>query len=139
MSTEHTAMDDELTTAAMTIILHAGDARTAVRRAYEALAQGDREAVEKALARAKDEIRDAHRAQTDLIQAEAGGARHTLTLLFSHAQDTLMTVNSEVITAGHLLAIFDLLEARLAAVEARLEMRRALDEHAAGLPGGSKG
>jgi PTS system cellobiose-specific IIA component len=110
-------MDDELTTTAMTIILHAGDARSAIRKLYEAVSRGDRAAAEAALGTARDEIRQAHQAQTDLIQAEAGGAQHTLTLLFSHAQDTLMTINSEVITAGNLLAVFDAFDRRIAALE----------------------
>lgn len=117
MSTEGITMDDELTTTAMTIILHAGDARSAVRKVYEALTAGDRDAAEEALATARDEIRQAHQAQTDLIQAEAGGAQHTITLLFSHAQDTLMTINSEVVTAGNLLAVFEALDRRITALE----------------------
>lgn len=112
-------MDEELTATAMTIILHAGDARSAIRKVYEALAGGDREAAEAALAIARDEIRQAHQAQTDLIQAEAAGAQHTITLLFSHAQDTLMTINSEVITAGNLLAVFETLDRRITALETR--------------------
>jgi PTS system cellobiose-specific IIA component len=121
MSTEGTIMDDELTTTAMTIILHAGDARSAVRKAYEALAAGDRKAAETALTTARDEVRQAHQAQTDLIQAEAAGAQHTITLLFSHAQDTLMTINSEVITAGNLLAVFRSLDNRLSRLETNHE------------------
>lgn len=117
MSTEGITMDDELTTTAMTIILHAGDARSAVRKVYEALTAGDRDAAEESLATARDEIRQAHQAQTDLIQAEAGGAQHTITLLFSHAQDTLMTINSEVVTAGNLLAVFEALDRRITALE----------------------
>jgi PTS system cellobiose-specific IIA component len=112
-------MDEELTATAMTIILHAGDARSALRRVYEALAGGDREAAQSALTLARDEIRQAHQAQTDLIQAEAAGAQHTITLLFSHAQDTLMTINSEVVTAGNLLAVFDALDTRITALETR--------------------
>lgn len=119
MSTEG-IMDDELTTTAMTIIIHAGDARAAVRKVYEALAAGDAEAADAALTTARDEIRQAHQAQTDVIQAEAGGAQHTLTLLFSHAQDTLMTINSEVITAGNLLNVFASFAGRLATLEAKV-------------------
>ena len=111
--------DADLTTTAMTIILHAGDARSAVRKVYEALATGQRPDADTALTLARDEIRQAHRAQTDVIQAEAAGAQHTLTLLFTHAQDTLMTVNSEVITAGNLLAVFDAIDQRLVALESR--------------------
>ncbi|MGC3995532.1 MAG: PTS lactose/cellobiose transporter subunit IIA [Propionicimonas sp.] len=111
-------MDDDLTTTAMTIILHAGDARSSVRKAYEALAAGDQEAATAALAVARDEIKQAHQAQTEVIQAEAAGAGRALTLLFSHAQDTLMTINSEVITANNLFAVFGAFERRLAALEA---------------------
>lgn len=120
MTEEGTTVDDVLTSTAMEIILHAGDARAAVRTVYEALAVGDLDSARTALATARGEVRQAHLAQTDLIQAEAGGAGLTLTLLFSHAQDTLMTVNSEVITAGHLIGVFDSVEARLAALERRL-------------------
>jgi len=111
-------MDDDLTKTAMTIILHAGDARSFVRRAYEALAAGDRVSATAELAAARDEIKQAHQAQTEVIQAEAAGARHTPTLLFGHAQDTLMTVNSEVITAGNLFAVLEAVDRRLAALEA---------------------
>ena len=71
------------------------------------------------LATAQGEIKKAHQAQTEVIQAEASGAELTLTLLFSHAQDTLMTINSEVITAGNLLAVFEGFDRRLAALEAK--------------------
>ena len=54
MSTEGSIMDEELTTTAMTIILHAGDARSAIRRVYEALAGGDRDAAEASLATARN-------------------------------------------------------------------------------------
>lgn len=110
-------MNDELTQAAMEIILHAGDARGDVRRAYEALAANDGDRAASALEQARTRVRQAHRAQTALIQAEAGGTTHTLTLLFSHAQDTLMTINSEVITAGNLVAVFAALDVRLTALE----------------------
>jgi len=119
MSTEELTMDDQLTTTAMTIILCAGDARSAVRKAYDALAAGNREVAVQQMATAQDAIKKAHQAQTEVIQAEAGGAELTLTLLFSHAQDTLMTINSEVITAGNLLAVFDSFDRRLAALEAK--------------------
>ena len=119
MSIEGITMDDELTRTAMTIILHAGDARSAIRKAYDALATGDRPAAEAALATARTEIRKAHRAQTGLLQDEARGARHSVTLLFSHAQDTLMTINSEVVTAANVITVFDSLDRRITALEAQ--------------------
>jgi PTS system cellobiose-specific IIA component len=105
---------------AMTIILHAGDARLAVRRAYECLANGDRAAADAELETARARILAAHKAQTDVIQDEARGAEHRITVLFSHAQDTLMTIKSEVVTAGNILGVVDALDRRLSAVEDRL-------------------
>lgn len=117
MSTEDLEMDETLTMTAMQIILHAGEARSAVRKVYRALAEGDRAGADRELETARGEIKQSHMAQTELIQAEARGEQHTMTLLFSHAQDSLMTINSEVITAGNLLAVFDSIEGRLAKLE----------------------
>lgn len=117
MSAEETTETEDMNQVAMSIILHAGDARAEIRRFYEALAGGDRDQVQSFMDNARKEITEAHRAQTKLIQSEARGVKHTMSLLFSHAQDTLMTINSEIITAVNLLAVFDQLDRRLSALE----------------------
>lgn len=91
---------------AMTIILHAGDARNACMSALNALAEDDFETAEINLTIAQQEITKAHKAQTDEIQEEAAGEKESeYSLLFTHAQDTLMTVMSEINIAKSLLKI----------------------------------
>jgi len=117
-------MDDDkheaLQQTAMQMILHAGDARVSLRAAYEAIADQDFAKAREVLAQAKADITLAHKAQTQLIQAEARGVRHDASLLFNHAQDTLMTVNSEWVTATNLLGVFQALVTRIESVEAQV-------------------
>ena len=48
------------------------------------------------LKEADEAIKKAHNAQTDVIQDECRGNPTELSLLFMHAQDTVMTIISEV-------------------------------------------
>jgi cellobiose-specific phosphotransferase system component IIA len=118
---------DALNQVAMQIILHAGDARALLRTTYESLAAQDFVKAQEVLAAAKADITKAHKAQTELIQAEARGERHAPTLLFNHAQDTLMTINSEWVTASNLLGVVQAFSTRIDEVVARLD--RAEAEH----------
>lgn len=113
---------------AMQMILHAGDARVSLRAVYEAIAELDFTKTGEVLARAKADITRAHKAQTELIQAEARGVRHDASLLFNHAQDTLMTVNSEWVTATNLLNVFQALSTRITAVEALVVKDEGVDD-----------
>ena len=119
---------DELHHTAMKIILHAGDARVSLRTGYEAIAAQDFAKAQEVFADAKADITRAHKAQTELIQAEARGERQELSLLFNHAQDTLMTVNSEWVTATNLLNVFQALINRLDTIDALLRGQEADDE-----------
>jgi PTS system cellobiose-specific IIA component len=65
-------------------------------------------------------VREAHTIHTDCIQASAAGEPLPYSMLFTHAQDTLMTVNSEFRLVRKLAAVFAALDARLAAVESHL-------------------
>jgi PTS system cellobiose-specific IIA component len=89
-------MDDELTKDAMQIILHAGDARNEATYAIDACLQGNQVEADKHMEQALDDIKQAHNTQTSLISAEAAGNGPKLSLLFIHAQDTLMTIMSEI-------------------------------------------
>ena len=85
-------MDNEkLVQVAMNVIMHAGDARDYIRKAGTKLSALDLELLKKASA----ELVEAHKAQTSVLQNEAEGDSVPMTVLFSHAQDTLMTVESE--------------------------------------------
>lgn len=80
----------------MEIILHAGNARKFASKAMLALRDEHYKEAEELLDEAKESIKKAHIAQTEVIQAEARGEQHEPTLLFTHAQDTLMTIMSEL-------------------------------------------
>ena len=51
----------------------------------------------------------AHNAQTEVIQGEARGEKTELCLLFIHAQDTLMTIMSELNMAGEMIQMYKLI------------------------------
>ena len=108
---------DKVTQDAMQIILHAGDARVEVKRAYELVAAGDVAGAREALAAADEKIVAAHHIQTEDIQAAIRGEKQDYSLLFAHAQDTLMTIYSEIIVAKQLVNVFDSYERRLSALE----------------------
>ena len=80
---------------AMNVIMHAGDARDYIRKAGTKLSALDLDGVEELLKKASAELIEAHKAQTSVLQNEAEGDSVPMTVLFSHAQDTLMTVESE--------------------------------------------
>jgi len=99
-------MDEERVQAAMQIIMHAGDARVCCMKALDCVAESDYEGAEANLADAQGKIAEAHHIQTDAIQAEVGGAKGEYSLLFAHAQDTLMTIYSEINMTKKIIQIF---------------------------------
>lgn len=91
---------------AMEVILHAGDGRIKVDEALEKMAIFDFEYADKLLKEAKEKIVHAHSAQTKVIQAQVSGEEFEYSLLFIHAQDTLMTINTELRMTQKMKAIF---------------------------------
>lgn len=89
-------MSEKMVNIAMEIILNAGDARTHAVNAMKSELAGDPNAANQSLLKAKESIKNAHNAQTGVICEEAAGGTTELSLLFIHAQDTVMTINSEV-------------------------------------------
>lgn len=87
---------NELVTIAMQIILHAGDARNLVKEALTLAKQFDFETAEEKFKKAEEAMVLAHKSQTEIIQSEASGHNYQFSLLFAHAQDTLMTIQSEL-------------------------------------------
>ncbi len=73
------------------IINYGGTAKGLAYEALEAAQQGDYEKAEQLLKEADENLVQAHRIQTELIQAEARGEHHEVSVLFVHAQDHLMT------------------------------------------------
>lgn len=102
---------EELNTAAMQIILYAGNSRNMINEALQSSENNaDRDVIDAKMKEAKDEITKAHKIQTDMIQSTIEDDELQTTLLFTHAQDTLMTIYSELNMANHMIKMFRMLE-----------------------------
>lgn len=112
-------MKENIVQAAMSIILNAGDARVDCKQALDAIAEGNFDKAEQKLKESNKKITIAHKVQTDAIQDETRGEESEYSLLFAHAQDTLMTIYSEINIAKQMLKIFKVYETRLQALEAK--------------------
>ena len=67
---------------------------------------------DKLLKEAKQEILQAHNAQTKVIQAQVSGEQFEYSLLFVHAQDTVMTITTELRMVQKMEPIFKALYQR---------------------------
>lgn len=105
--------DSPLVPVAMDIILHAGDAREKATAALKHAKKYEFQAAADCLEEAKKLITKAHCAQTDVIQGEVRGEEHDINLLFIHAQDTLMTIKSEVKLTAELIEMFEIISKKL--------------------------
>lgn len=116
MEKEYTMIEEveenELIPVAMQIILHAGSGRTKAQEAIKCAKNLDFEGAREALQAAKDNILLAHKSQTTVIQNEAAGKSYAPCLLFTHAQDHLMTIQSEVNLTRDLVSLFEVAMAK---------------------------
>jgi PTS system cellobiose-specific IIA component len=110
-------IDEKTAKNAMQIILHAGDARVHCMNALKAIELSDFNKAKEEMKRANDEIVKAHHIQTNSISAETQGEAGEYSVLFAHAQDTLMTIYSEINIAKRMIKIFEAYDARLAKLE----------------------
>ena len=95
----------DIPTVAMGVIINAGDGRVCIDKAMDSLAELDLDAAEEYLRQADEKILAAHRAQTEMIQREAAGEKVEFSILFVHAQDTLMTIAAELHMAKKMLPV----------------------------------
>jgi len=110
-------VETDLSPVAMEIIIAAGDGRKLAFDAVDAAAEGDFDRARELLSEAHKHVQHAHRIHTDQIQAEASGSEFPYSVLFSHAQDTLMTVNTEYRVLKKTVAVFERLDARIGRLE----------------------
>ena len=89
------------------ILIQAGNARKFVEESLNYIATFEFDIARNDLEKARQEIIAAHHAQTDLITAEARGDHLEISLLLTHAQDTLMIAMSQLQIAKHLLSMFE--------------------------------
>ncbi len=97
---------------AMQIILHAGNARLHAADALASAKKNDFENAEELMKKAEEEIVLAHKAQTEVIQNEMSGQGYDYSLLFTHAQDTLMTIKSELTFSKELIDVLKIIDER---------------------------
>ncbi len=112
----------------MKIILHAGNARTHCMNALKLIEQVDFQQAKGEMKLANEEIVKAHHIQTNAIQDETQGMTGEYSVLFAHAQDTLMTVYSEINLTKRLLRIFSTYGNRLKILEDKLLEDKGVDE-----------
>lgn len=103
MDTNHI---DALNQSSMNIILHAGNARDFYNEALDSAETGQLNSCEELLKKASEEINEAHRIQTRLIQEAIEQEHPDMTVLFIHAQDTLMTVDSEFRIVNRIMNLY---------------------------------
>lgn len=114
-------MDEEVVQSAMAIIMNAGDARVFCKEALNAIEVQDFDLAKEKMKAAHKKIAEAHKIQTDAIQGETRGEKKEYSLLFAHAQDTLMTVYSEINIAKQMIKIFESWEQRFKEMEQKIK------------------
>lgn len=82
---------EELYNLSFQLILHSGNARSFAMEAIYDSKDLHFELAQEKLSEADREFSQAHHFQTQLIQAEAGGADFDIPIILIHAQDHLMT------------------------------------------------
>jgi PTS system cellobiose-specific IIA component len=102
---------------AMQMILHSGNARELIMSSLEDMAEFSFSEADEKLQKAYESITAAHVHQTEVIQKEACGEPFGYSILFSHAQDTVMTINSEYQIAKKLLKMQKAIDLRIRALE----------------------
>lgn len=90
----------------MKLIVESGEAKSAAFEAIHAARKGEFKQAEERLKFAGTHLMEAHHRQTALIQQEATGERHEVSLLMVHAQDHLMTAMVVRDLAQEFLALY---------------------------------
>lgn len=112
-------MEEKLVKQSMDIIMHAGDARLKCTEALKKLEYFEILGAKESIKEALKLIQMAHQIQTDSIQGEMRGEAMDHSLLFTHAQDTLMTVYSEINITKRLISLTESIDARFKKMEER--------------------
>lgn len=84
-------MNEEAQIVAFDIILHSGLARTTIHEAFKLMRENKNSEAELKLKEANEELLQAHKSQTELLQEFARGTKIEMEIIMVHAQDHLMT------------------------------------------------
>jgi PTS system cellobiose-specific IIA component len=99
-------LDNESVKIATQVIINSGNARELAYKALDFVEEKKFDEAEESIQKAKEEVSKAHQTQTDIIHAEARGEDIQLSLLLTHAQDSLMIAMSEVQLIGRIIRLF---------------------------------
>lgn len=113
---------EKMASIAMQIVIHAGDARNLIMEVLDHAAEGLYDQAEDKLKEAREELRQAHIFQTEVVQSEAGGKKYEYSLLFTHAQDTVMTICTEMNLAKKIISMYRKLDDRISKLEEKAEV-----------------
>lgn len=97
---------DEVNAKAMEMIVAAGDARTNLNLALDALMEDDLAKCDELMEVARVKITESHTAQTKVLQQTIADEEFRPNILFTHAQDTLMTVMSEINVGKQMVRLY---------------------------------
>lgn len=103
---DNLAACEQLNQLSMAILVHAGNARAHLVASLEALEVLAYKDAQSQISDARKEVVIAHGLQTDTLQMEASGNQIRYSPLFCHAQDTLMTAQSEILIGEHIMRLF---------------------------------
>lgn len=110
--------EEEMIQISMNIIINAGNAQNELMQIIQGLTTDiPMQALREKLIVAKELIIKAHQAQTTVIQGESRGEKVLYSLLFNHAQDTLMMAQAEVLFVGCLIDLYEQMNKRFEALE----------------------
>ena len=107
---------------AMEIIMNAGDARNFAAQAMNAITKGNFDEAKQLLKEADKVQTAAHVTQTEMIQGDIRGGDEAMdySVLFAHAQDTLMTIQVEINMTKSLLKFAKAQDARIKELEEKI-------------------
>lgn len=99
---------EQIIEAAFQIIMFSGNARSMAMEAIAESRKGNYQEARQMLADARTEINQAHRFQTNLIQAEANGEKNEIRVLLIHSQDHLMNGMTVLDMAEEFINLYEL-------------------------------
>lgn len=89
-------MDEKIVEIAMQLIFFAGNAKSEMMRAIQASETNNQLEAEALIVKAKEQLHDAHKIQTELITREMNGDLVEKTIILIHAQDHFMNAVTSI-------------------------------------------
>ncbi|MCR4430800.1 MAG: PTS lactose/cellobiose transporter subunit IIA [Tepidanaerobacteraceae bacterium] len=103
-------MEESKYDGAFQLITNAGNAKSAALMAIEAAREFDFAEAEARMQEAEAEMLEAHRAQTRMIQQEAGGAPVDVNIILVHAQDHLTMAMMAIKNAEEFIHLYKIMK-----------------------------